>query len=185
MAAIVGATGGAEPEAAAASPVLTDLMSRLRPVLQRYYPTARSQVRGNLLEFEHETRVFLVHIPLKTGEWQEAREIRGPNHGGILCTIDLRDGRYDGPAVLPQTFNERYFETLVMAEASHGPIELPVCPLVVSGWRGRPVPRRIPRSSPKRVEGAAWPPNPRMPLTGASHAMAPAADPECPDIRGR
>ena len=100
------------------APILTELLSRIRPVLQRYYPNATSQVRGMLLQFEQDTRRFLIHIPLKTGEWQDAREISGPNRRGILCTIELRDGRYDGQAVLPQTFDERYFTTLVMAEAS-------------------------------------------------------------------
>ena len=118
VAAIGGNAIGADPDAAVASPALVELASRLRPVLERYSPGARSQVRGSVLEFEHDTRVFLIHIPLKTGEWQEAREIKGPNRGGILGTIELRDGRYDGAAVLPQTFDERYFETLVMAEPS-------------------------------------------------------------------
>jgi hypothetical protein len=118
VAALVGANGRVEPETTSTSPILTGLQSRLRPVLQRYYPQAKSQVRGEVLQFEQDTRVFLIHIPLKTGEWQEAREVKGPNQGGILCTIELRNGRYDGAAVLPQTFNDRYFETLVMAEAS-------------------------------------------------------------------
>jgi hypothetical protein len=113
-----GSTRGAEAKATAPGLTLSDLLSDLRPVFQRYYPEAKSQLRGDLLEFEHDTRVFLIHVPLKTGEWQEAREIRGPNPGGILCTIELRDGRYNGAAVLPQTFNNRYFDTAVMAVAS-------------------------------------------------------------------
>lgn len=118
VAAFVGGTSGAGARAAAPSPTLSDLLVRLRPVLQRYYPDAQSRLRGDLLEFEHDTRVFLIHGRLKTGEWQEARETRGPNSGGIVGTIELRTGRYDGAAVLPQTFDNRYFETLVMAEAS-------------------------------------------------------------------
>jgi hypothetical protein len=118
VASIVAATSGAEPAATAASPTLTDLLSRLRPVVQRYYPDAMTRVRGTLLELEFDTRVFLIHFPLKTGEWQEAREVKGPNHGGILGTIELRDGQYGGAAILPQTFNNRYFETLVTAEAA-------------------------------------------------------------------
>jgi hypothetical protein len=118
VAAFLEGTSGAEAKAAAPSPILADLLIRLRPVLQRYYPDAQSRLRGDLLEFEHDTRVFLIHSRLKTGGWQEAREMRGPNTGGILGTIELRDGPYNGAAVLPQTFNNRYFETLVMAEAS-------------------------------------------------------------------
>ena len=118
VAAFLGGTSGAEAKPTAPSPTLSDLLVRLRPVLQRYYPDAQPQLRGDLLEFEHDTRVFLIHSRLKTGEWQEARETRGPNSGGIVGTIELRNGRYNGAAVLPQTFDNRYFETLVMAEAS-------------------------------------------------------------------
>jgi hypothetical protein len=116
--AALGTIRGAEAKATAPSPTLSDLLSDLRPVFQRYYPNVTSQLRGDLLEFEHDTRVFLIHARLKTGEWQEARETRGPNPGGIVCTIELREGRYNGAAVLPQTFNNRYFDTLVMALAS-------------------------------------------------------------------
>ena len=118
VAAFLGGSSGAEAKAAASSPTLSDLLVRLRPVLHRYYPEAQPRLRGDLLEFEHDTRVFLIHSRLKTGEWQEARETRGPNSGGILGTIELRQGLYNGAAVLPQTFDNRYFETLVMAEAS-------------------------------------------------------------------
>ena len=117
VAAFVGNTSGAEAKATAPDPILSDLLIRLRPVLQRYYPDAQPRLRGDLLEFEHDTRVFFIHTRLKTGEWQEARETRGPNSGGILGTIELRQGLYNGAALLPQTFDSRYFQTLVMAEA--------------------------------------------------------------------
>lgn len=107
--------GRAEAIAGAVEPsaVLSEIASRLNPIFQRHYPGTKSQIGSDRIVFEHDTRVFLIHVPLKTGEWQEAREIKGPNRNGILCTIELRDGRYDGAAVLPQTFNERYFETTV------------------------------------------------------------------------
>jgi hypothetical protein len=98
--------------------MLSQVASRLDPVFDRYYPGTRSQIDGDHIVFEHDTRVFLIHVPLKTGEWQEAREVKGPNRDGILCTIEMRDGRYNGAAVLPQTFNDRYFETTVAQEPS-------------------------------------------------------------------
>jgi hypothetical protein len=118
VAAFVGGTSGAAAKPTAPSSTLSDLLIRLRPVLHRYYPDAQLRLRGDVLEFEHDTRVFLIHSRLKTGQWQEARETRGPNPGGILGTIELRQGPYNGAAVLPQTFDNRYFETLVLAEAS-------------------------------------------------------------------
>lgn len=103
----------AAEEATQPPSVLSAIASRLDPVLHRYYPGAKAQIKSDRVMFEHDTRVFLVHVPLKTGEWQEAREVKGPNRQGIFCTIQLRDGRYNGAAVLPQTFNQRYFETTV------------------------------------------------------------------------
>jgi hypothetical protein len=100
------------------SPVLTRLYSHLGPLFQRHYPQVTSQQEPDGIQFVHDTRTFLIHTALKTGEWQEAREVRGPKRRGILCSIRLREGRYDGAAVLPQTFDERYFQTLVMAVPS-------------------------------------------------------------------
>lgn len=120
-AALVAATLTGRAQAAAGSepdPVLREISSRLSPIFQRYYPGTRSRIDGDRVVFEHDTRVFLIHVPLKTGEWQEAREIEGPNPDGILCTIELREGRYEGAASLPQTFNDRYFETTVTQEPS-------------------------------------------------------------------
>src|SRR6185295_11725640 len=83
-----------------------------------YYPNAKTELAGGRIHFEHDTRVFMVHTALMTGEWQEARPTIGPNPHGILCNIELVPGVYNGQAVLPQTFNECYFETLAMAVAS-------------------------------------------------------------------
>lgn len=121
-AALVGATLVGRAQAAGGAsephPILSRIASRLHPVFHRHYPGTKAQIDSDRVVFEHGTRVFLIHVPLKTGEWQKAREVKGPDRNGILCTIQLRDGRYDGAAVLPQTFNERYFETTVAQEPS-------------------------------------------------------------------
>ena len=79
---------------------------------------ATSHLLKDQIHFEHDTRVFLVHEPLKTGDWQDPRETRGPKPGGILCEITLQKGEYRGAAVVPQTFDKRYFKVLVMASYS-------------------------------------------------------------------
>jgi len=77
-----------------------------------------SEALNNAIHFEYNTRVFLVHEPLKTGEWQDARDVRGPDRGGIRCDIELRRGRYLGAAVVPKTFDKRYFKLWVAAPYS-------------------------------------------------------------------
>ena len=98
-------------------PLLQRLHSALSPIFQRHYPKAASTATAEGVHFETDTRLFLIHRSLMTGEWQEASEIKGPNRKGILCDIALVEGTYDGQAILPQTFNDRYFKMLVMAVA--------------------------------------------------------------------
>jgi hypothetical protein len=57
----------------------------------------------------------MVHFPLKTGEWQPTREVKGPKQKGILGSVKLQKGRYEGAALLPQTFDSCYFSGMVPA----------------------------------------------------------------------
>ena len=97
---------------------LKPFYSELRTLFLRHYSKATSHLLGERIHFEQETRVFIVHEPLKTGEWQDPMEVRGPKSGGVLCDIELREGKYNGAAVVPQTFDKRYFKVLVMAPHS-------------------------------------------------------------------
>ena len=109
--------GGAE-QRSAHEPSLPAVYSELDGLFHRYYPNVASQASADAIHFEYNTRVFLIHEPLRTGEWQDAREVRGPNRGGILCHAELRKGRYAGAAAVPQTFDKRYFQLSVFAPYS-------------------------------------------------------------------
>ena len=100
------------------NPALERFYSELRTLFRTHYPKATSHLLKDQIHFEHDTRVFLVHEPLKTGDWQDPRETRGPKPGGILCDITLQKGEYRGAAVVPQTFDKRYFKVLLMASYS-------------------------------------------------------------------
>jgi hypothetical protein len=94
---------------------LTPLSKKLEKLVVKHYPDASYYMRcDGSLHFEHRTRIFMIHQPDKFGEWQDACEEPGPKNGGILCTIELRDGKYNGAAVVPQEFDLRYF-TLYLA----------------------------------------------------------------------
>src|SRR5262245_54311181 len=105
----------AAEQAAVAERPLPQMYAELDALFRRYYPNVTSETRNDTIHFEFNTRVFSVHEPLKTGEWQDARDVRGPNRGGIRCEISVRNGRYPGAAVVPQTFDKRYFNLLVLA----------------------------------------------------------------------
>ena len=118
--AVVGlvATSGLADDPSAPGQTIKRLYPELDRLFRRHYPGIESRIGGDAIRFEYKTRVFLVHEPLKTGEWQDASETKGPNRGGILCDIELRRGKYVGAAVVPQTFDKRYFKLLVMAPYS-------------------------------------------------------------------
>jgi hypothetical protein len=105
-------------ESTAQEQALQQVYSELDALFRRYYPNVTSEALNDAIHFEYNTRVFLIHEPLKTGEWQDARGVRGPNRGGILCDVELRKGRYAGAAAVPQTFDKHYFNLLVAAPYS-------------------------------------------------------------------
>src|SRR5262249_35467062 len=105
-------------EEAPQNPALKRLYSDFRTLFRKHYPAVTSHLLKDEMHFESDTRVFIVPEPLRTGEWQDPWETRGPKPGGILCEMSLRNGRYMGAAVVPQTFDKRYFRLLVMAPYS-------------------------------------------------------------------
>lgn len=94
------------------------LYQEVRMVARRHYPKVSSHQLGNKIHFEHDTRLFVVHESLKTGEWQDPWEVRGPKKNGILVDVELNQGRWHGAAVVPQSFDKRYFTVLLMAPYS-------------------------------------------------------------------
>jgi len=53
------------------NPALKRFYSELRTLFRKHYPKATSHLLKDKIHFEHDTRVFIVHEPLKTGEWQD------------------------------------------------------------------------------------------------------------------
>jgi hypothetical protein len=100
------------------NPALKRLYSELRTLFQQHYPKVTSHLLKNSIHFEHDTRAFIVHEPTKNGDWQDPWETRGPKRGGILCDLELIKGKYEGAAVVPQTFDKRYFKVLLTAPYS-------------------------------------------------------------------
>jgi hypothetical protein len=89
---------------------LSGLVEAVEPIVHRYYPEARVSLRDErTIEIEHDAQMFMVHLPTKTGEWQEASPIKGPRRGGVVMIISIRDGEWQGAAVLPQSFDHCYF----------------------------------------------------------------------------
>jgi hypothetical protein len=89
-----------------------------KALVLKYYPAARTDLAKQTIHFEAHVRRFMVHEQLKTGEWQDAHEVVGPQRGGVVGNMELRSGKYLGAAAVPQAFDKRYFTLLVMAPYS-------------------------------------------------------------------
>jgi hypothetical protein len=91
------------------------LCDRLSSLVTKYYPKAEIEKTPTTFRAKFNTRSFMIHHPLKTGEWQDARAEEGPDKGGILCSIATADGKWAGAAMVPQTFEYWYFKSNLMA----------------------------------------------------------------------
>lgn len=90
----------------------------VRQIVVEHYPQATTHLLNNKIHFEYKTRVFIVHKQRKIGEWRDPVEERGPDKGGLLGDIELREGKYNGQAGVPQTFDKHYFQVTVLAPYS-------------------------------------------------------------------
>ena len=106
------------PVVKALPPDINGLYSQVRQIVRRHYPEATFHQLNDKIYFEHDTRIFVIHEPLKTGEWQAPSEERGPKIHGILGDIEIRPGKYQGAALVPQSFDKRYFTVYLMAPYS-------------------------------------------------------------------
>jgi hypothetical protein len=102
------------------NPALKRLYSELQTLFRKHYPTATSHLLKDKIHFEHATRVFIVHEPAMTGEWQDPWETRGPRPGGILCDLTFQKGPYQGQAVVPhfrQALLQDFADRTIFSEA--------------------------------------------------------------------
>ena len=101
-----------------APPAVAEAYSKIEKVVTKQYPKATIKRENGNLVITFNTRKFMVHNRLKTGEWQEAVEQEGPDRGGTICSVSAAPGRWMGAAVVPQTFDYRYYRSLLMAPYS-------------------------------------------------------------------
>jgi hypothetical protein len=99
-------------------PELKPVLAKVQAVVEKHYPKATVIVKDETIHFEFNSRKFMIHEPVRTGDWQDAHEESGPREGGIYGDIELRAGEYGGMAAVPQTFDKLYFKLLLMAPYS-------------------------------------------------------------------
>ena len=99
-------------------PQLRQFYNDLRMVVLRHYREASTHQLDGKFHAEHDTRIYLIHLPRLTGDVQDASEVRGPKRGGVLCDVLVQNGNYGGMAAVPQTFERHYFKSLMLAPYS-------------------------------------------------------------------
>ena len=117
MSCLLGAVSRAAADDAPTSD-LRPLLEQVRKVVEKHYPKATVSLKDQTIHFDFNTRKFMIHEPLLTGEWQDAHEESGPQKGGIHGNIELRSGKYGGQAAVPQSIDQRYFTLLLKAPYS-------------------------------------------------------------------
>jgi len=107
---------GRGPADDAPKPDLKPFVGEVRKLVEKHYPKAKVTLKDQTIHFEFNTRKFMIHELTRIGDaWQDAGEEPGPQPGGIHGDIELRQGKYDGAAVVPGTHDLRYFTLLQMA----------------------------------------------------------------------
>jgi hypothetical protein len=113
------AVAGRTAADAAPKPDLKPLLAEVRKLVEKHYPKAEVTLKDQTIHFEFNTRKFMIHELTRLGDqWQDAREEPGPQPGGIHGDIQLRQGEYGGPLLLPLTFDKRYFKLYYAAPYS-------------------------------------------------------------------
>jgi hypothetical protein len=100
------------------SPYMKGLHTAVTRLVQKHYPKAKVTLDEGVIHFEYNTRKFMIHEPLLTGEWQDAAEQIGPQKDGIIGNLVFQPGKYGGMATVPQSFDKRYFVVRLMAPYS-------------------------------------------------------------------
>lgn len=104
---------------AADKPDASKFFNQVETLVKKFYPQATIHQDQQKMSFSYETMEFMIHLPWKTGEWQKASPMVGPKrHGGIVGSVEVNQGVWNGAAGVPQSFDRSYFTALLMAPYS-------------------------------------------------------------------
>jgi hypothetical protein len=99
-----------------AAPPPEDMVRKLTEAIRKHCPDANIEVTPEGFTAKYGTIVYTLHSRSKTGEvYPQTYSAEGPNFKGFLLNVSLRDGKYEGAAVIPQTLQGPYFPTFLDA----------------------------------------------------------------------
>ena len=90
--------------------ILTSIQTQLKTLFEKSKLDVAISVEDQTLTARYKTREFMVHIPLMTGQYQDAFKEEGPDFKGLLVTLRVGKGRREErQIVLPQTSKQPYW----------------------------------------------------------------------------
>jgi hypothetical protein len=92
------------------------LTNKLSTTIREHCPDALIEISESGFSAKHGTMMFTVHGKSKTGEvFPQTYQEEGPNFKGFLLRVSLKEGAYEGAAVVPQTLRGPYYPTFIDA----------------------------------------------------------------------
>ncbi len=93
---------------------LEDARSVLKPLVAKHYPNAVVVARDELFSVKANAMQFTLHRIDRIGRVsRDTYQQEGPEHDGFMLSVTKSQGRYGGPAVVPQTLRRPYWNTLI------------------------------------------------------------------------
>ena len=87
----------------------------LTELFAKYYPAYVSHFSDNKMHFEYNVGVLLTYTVVG---YENPVIVRGPQKGGVEADLELMPGKYNGQAVLPQTFEHVNYMSFGLAPYS-------------------------------------------------------------------
>jgi len=103
------------PTATLSAPVWhVELNDRVSKLILKHYPKAELAANNGNLVAKHGTMIFTVHPYGKAGEiLKKTDQVEGPNFKGFMLSISVKNGKYEGQAMVPQTLRRPYWQTYI------------------------------------------------------------------------
>jgi hypothetical protein len=99
-----------------AAPPSDELIEKLTKAIRKHCPDATFEMTKQEFVAKFETMTYTLHARGKSGEaFERTYQEEGPKFKGFLLRVELREGKYEGAAVVPQTLQEPYYSTFIDA----------------------------------------------------------------------
>jgi hypothetical protein len=99
-----------------AAPPDDEVMEKITKAIRKHCPDATFATTKQAFEAKFDTMTYTLHQRGKAGEaYEKTYQEEGPKWKGFILRVELREGKYEGAAVIPQTLQGPYYPTFIDA----------------------------------------------------------------------